>query len=291
MAETYRMSNEIKVGILVFASLILLTILVFGVGEIHIFDRGDRYHVIFDSSAGLQEGAPVRIGGVKVGSVRGIDFIDFEGKRRVNVTVQARSDVVFHAEDKFKISMLGILGDNYVEVEPGPSSAAVVNPGSTIVGCEVVGMSEMLKMAQDSLGALKRTLDEPTVTSFKNAVKNTENISADLAYILASSKDDINVSVHNLRTASERLDRMLARNEEGFNATMDNLTVMSGDARDTASSLKTISGRLERGEGTAGKLLKEDELYNEALATTTEAKGLVQDIKERPQRYIHFSIF
>jgi phospholipid/cholesterol/gamma-HCH transport system substrate-binding protein len=291
VAETYKMSNEIKVGVLVFASLILLTILVFVVGEIHIFDRGDRYDVVFDSSAGLMEGAPVRIGGVKVGSVRSIGFIDFKGKRRVKVTVQARSGVVFHAEDQFKISMLGLLGDNYVEVEPGPSSAAIVKPGSTVVGAEVVGMSEMLKMAQDSLGALKRTLDEPTVASFKKAVKNTEDLSGDLAFILATSKDDITVSANNLRTSSERLDRMLARNEDGFNTTMDNLTVMSSDARSTASSLKTISGRLERGEGTAGKLLTEDELYDEALSTTTEAKSLVQDIKERPQRYIHFSIF
>ena len=287
----HKLSNEVKVGLLVFASMILLTILVFGVGEIHIFERGNRYNVVFDSSAGLQEGAPVRIGGVKVGSVRKIGFINYEGKQRVLVTVLVTPDVVFHREDKFKISMLGLLGDNYVEVEPGVSSAAVYRPGSTIIGAEVVGMSEMLKMLQDSLGALRRTLDEPTIMSFKNSVKNVESISADLAYILGTSKGDLTATVANLRRSSERLDRMLSRNEDNFNTTMDNLTVMSGDFRVTASSLREVSGRLDRGEGTAGKLLREEELYDELLTTTTEAKGLVQDIKARPQRYIHFSIF
>jgi phospholipid/cholesterol/gamma-HCH transport system substrate-binding protein len=286
-----RISNEIKVGILVFAALILLSILVFGVGEIRIFERGDRYHVIFDTAAGLQEGAPVRIGGVKVGSVRKIDFVDYEGKRRVMVSLVARPGVVFHREDKFKISMLGLLGDNYVEVEPGASDAPALAPGATLVGAEVVGMSEMLKMAQESLGALKNTFDEPTIAAFKNTVKNAESVSGDLAYILSTSKEDITYTTANLRSSSGRLDRMLARNEDNFNLTFDNLAVMSADARDTAASLKVVSGKLERGEGTAGKLLQDDTLYNELLTTTTEAKGLVQDIKTRPQRYIHFSIF
>jgi len=65
------LSNEIKVGILVFAALVLLTILIFGVGEVRLFQRGNRYHIVFDGTAGLNVGAQVRMGGVKVG-LRGV---------------------------------------------------------------------------------------------------------------------------------------------------------------------------------------------------------------------------
>jgi phospholipid/cholesterol/gamma-HCH transport system substrate-binding protein len=283
-----KMSNEIKVGIMVFTALVLLSILVFGVGEIHLFDRGHRYNVIFDSSAGLNTGAQVRMGGVKVGSVSDIDFVDHEGKRRVMVTVLVRRDLVLHEKDRFKITMIGLLGDNYVEIDPGPSKAKVIEPGATVVGAEVVGMDAMFKMVQDGLGSINEMLDEPTVKSFKKTVANVEVMSGDLAYILDESRDDINITLDNLRSMSYRLDGMVARNEDNFDVTMDNLSVMSGDLRYTATSLRGVA---EQGEGSAGKLLKDDQLYNDLVETTGEAKGLIRDVRERPGRYIHLSIF
>jgi phospholipid/cholesterol/gamma-HCH transport system substrate-binding protein len=286
-----KISNEVKVGILVFASLVLLSILVFGVGEIRIFERGNRYQLIFDSSAGLNEGAHVRMGGVKVGSVNDVDFIDYKGKRRVLVTVLVREDLVLHQKDRFKITMIGLLGDNYVEIEPGPSGAGVIAPGDTVEGAEVIGMDEMFKQVQDGLGAINEMLDEPTVDSFKATVHNTEAMSEDLAFILDESREDITITLANLRSMSYRLDGMVARNEGNFDTTMDNLSVMSGDLRYTATSLRSVAEGLEAGEGSAGKLLKDDQLYDDLLDTTAEAKGLIRDVRERPGRYIHLSIF
>lgn len=286
-----RLSNEVKVGILVFAAMVLLSILVFGVGEVRLFERGHHYQVIFDSSAGLNEGAGVRMGGVKVGSVRKIDFIDYKGKRRVVVDLLVRKDLILHEKDKFKITMIGLLGDNYVEIEPGPSSATVINPGATVEGADVIGMDEMFKMVQDGLGSITEMLDEPTVESFKKSVHNIEVSSADLAYILGESREDITITLGNLRSMSYRLDGMIARNEGNFDNTMDNLSIMSGDLRYTATSLRGVAEGLEAGEGSAGKLLKDDQLYNDLLDTTAEAKSLLQDVQERPGRYIHLSIF
>jgi phospholipid/cholesterol/gamma-HCH transport system substrate-binding protein len=286
-----KLSNEVKVGILVFAAMVLLSILVFGVGEVRIFERGHHYSVIFDSSAGLNEGAAVRMGGVKVGSVRNIDFIDYKGKRRVVVDLLVRKDLILHDKDRFKITIIGLLGDNYVEIDPGPSSAAVINPGATVEGADVVGMDEMFKMVQDGLGSITEMLDEPTVDSFKKSVHNIELSSADLAYILGESREDITITLGNLRSMSYRLDGMIARNEGNFDTTMDNLSLMSGDLRYTATSLRGVAEGLEAGEGSAGKLLKDDQLYNDLVDTTAEAKNLLQDVRERPGRYIHLSIF
>jgi phospholipid/cholesterol/gamma-HCH transport system substrate-binding protein len=187
--------------------------------------------------------------------------------------------------------MIGLLGDNYVEIEPGPSKAEVINPGATVVGAEVIGMDEMFKMVQDGLGSINEMLDEPTVASFKKTVHNTETMSTDLAYILDESREDITVTLGNLRSMSYRLDGMIERNEGNFDTTMDNLSLMSGDLRYTATSLRGIAEGLEAGEGSAGKLLKDDQLYTDLIDTTSEAKTLLQDVRERPGRYIHLSIF
>jgi phospholipid/cholesterol/gamma-HCH transport system substrate-binding protein len=286
-----KISNEVKVGILVFAALVLLSILVFGVGEVRIFERGHHYRLIFESSAGLNEGAAVRMGGVKVGSVSDIDFLDYKGTRRVVVDVLVRKDLVLHEKDRFKITMIGLLGDNYVEIEPGPSRAKVINPGATVEGSDVIGMDEMFKMVQDGLGSITEMLDEPTVASFKKTVRNTEAMSTDLAYVLDESREDIPITLANLRSMSYRLDGMIARNEGNFDTTMDNLSLMSGDLRYTATSLRGIAEGLEAGEGSAGKLLKDDRLYQDLIDTTAEAKSLLEDVRERPGRYIHLSIF
>ncbi len=286
-----KISNEVKVGILVFTALVLLSILVFGVGEVRLFERGHRYKVIFDSSAGLNEGAQVRMGGVKVGSVTNVDFIDYKGKRRVVVTILIRKNLPLHGKDRFKITMTGLLGDNYVEVDPGPSRAEVIKPGATIEGSHVVGMDEMFKMVQDGLGSINEMLDEPTIESFKQTVGNVEEMSADLTYILGESREDITVTLGNLRSMSYTLDGMISRNEDNFDVTMDNLSGMSGDLRYTATSLRGIADGLEAGEGSAGKLLKDDQLYNDLIDATAEAKDLIKDVRERPGRYIHLSIF
>jgi len=231
------------------------------------------------------------MGGVKVGSVEKIDFVQYKGKRQVMVTLSVRKDLVLHREDRFKITMIGFLGDNYVEIESGPSSAAVFKPGSTAEGAEVVGMEQLFKTVEDDLGAIRLMLDEPTIKSFKKTVANAESMSTDLAFILAESRTDITDTLTHLRSSSERLDSMLARNEGNFDTTMDNLAVMSGDFRVTAANLKDISTGLQNGEGSAGKFLKDDKLYTELLTTTDEAQTLLKDIRENPGRYIHVSIF
>jgi phospholipid/cholesterol/gamma-HCH transport system substrate-binding protein len=285
------MTNEVKVGILVFAALVLLAVLVFGVGEIRIFERGVEYRILFNSVAGLNEGSSVRLGGVKVGHVRNIDFTEYQQKRMVEVTVVIKESVPIRKGDKFKITMLGLLGENYVEITPGVVTEDVVEPGSQIEGETVVAMDQMFEDVQAGLGRVNDILDDETVDNFKKTVKHTEAVSADLEYIVGTSKVDIISTVHNLNSASMRLDRLVARNEASLNATLDNVTVISENAVGISEDLETITGRLERGEGTAGKILADEALYNEVLDTTTEAKGLIQDIKERPGRYIKLSIF
>lgn len=289
-----KLSNEVKVGILVFAALVLLTILIFGVGEVRIFQRGYRYHVVFDGTAGLNVGAQVRMGGVKVGSVENIDFVEYKGKRRVRVTVLVRKDLTLHQKDRFNITMMGLLGDNYVEIEPGPSQAKVIPPNEDdvlIEGAEVIGMTEMIRSVRENLRSLREALDEETIARFKNTVSNAERSSAELAQILETSGGDITVTLANLRSSSERLDRMLARNETSLSATMDNLALMSDDFRATATNLREISEGLQDGKGSAGKFLKDEKLYDDLLTTTGEAQELIKDIRERPGRYLHLSIF
>ena len=57
------------------------------------------------------------------------------------------------------------------------------------------------------------------------------------------------------------------------------------------SNIEQITAALNNGEGTAGMLLKDSALYNKLNGTCEAATELLEDLKENPKKYVHFSIF
>jgi len=285
------MSNEIKVGILVFGALILMTILIFGVGEIRLFEKGHRYHVVFNSASGLDKGTAVKKAGVRVGTVKDISFIDYKGVRMVDIIIQVNEEEALRASDKIYVTMTGFLGDYYVRIVPGKLEDELVEPDSVIEGETVAGIDETFNELQVTMDSVQELLDEETIEHLKSTIEHVDNISTDLDYVMAESKDDIVITADSMRRTSLRLEDMIARNEANIDITLANAAKISDDAVITVENFRVISEKLENGEGTAGMLLNDDTLYTEITDTTVETKELIRDVRENPTRYIHISLF
>lgn len=63
-----------------------------------------------------------------------------------------------------------------------------------------------------------------------------------------------------------------------------------GDARKTLQSVNAILASAEKGEGTLGKLVKDQELYDQLVSTNKSLQNLLSDLQLHPERYIHFSV-
>ncbi len=63
------------------------------------------------------------------------------------------------------------------------------------------------------------------------------------------------------------------------------------DAQNTIKKLNMTLEEVNNGQGTLGKLLKDEQLYNELVKTNKELQELVDDIELHPERYIHISVF
>jgi phospholipid/cholesterol/gamma-HCH transport system substrate-binding protein len=285
------MSNEIKVGIFVFVALILITILVFGVGEIRIFEKGYRYHVVFNSASGLDKGTVVKKAGVRVGTVKDISFIDYEGVRMVDIIILVDEEEALREGDKIYVTMTGFLGDYYVRIVPGMLEEDKIEPGSVIEGEAVAGIDETFTDLQETMDTVQELLDEESIQHLKSTMEHMDHISADLDYVMAESKDDIVIASDSLRRTSLRMEDMIARNEANFDITLANAAKISEDAVITVENFRVISEKLNNGEGSAGLLLNDDTLYNEMTDTSVEAKELIRDVRENPTRYIHISLF
>ncbi|MCP4231161.1 MAG: MCE family protein [bacterium] len=285
------MSNEVKVGILVFVALILVTILVFGVGEIRLFEKGYRYHVVFNSASGLDKGTEVKKAGVRVGTVKDITFIDYEGVRMVDITILVDKEEPLRKGDKIYVTMTGFLGDYYVRIVPGMLEEDKIEPGSVIKGEAVAGIDETFTDLQVTMDKVKDVLDEESIEHLKSTMEHVDNVSTDLDYVISESKDDIVITADSMRRSSLRLEGMIARNEGNIDLTLANAATISDDAAVTMENFRIVSEKLNSEEGTAGKLIHDETLYNEVTDTSTEAKELIRDVRENPTRYIHISLF
>src|SRR5512143_3164994 len=198
------MAQAVKVGIFMTVALVLLGWLILRVENWNPFGaRGRRVDALFDSIEGLDDKAAVRVAGVRVGRVDGIRL---DGTR-ARVTLLLETDVALTQGAEAAIANLGLLGDKYVQLEPGPAGAPPLPAGAVLPGRAPVSLDKALaKLEQigDSVGgffaggagggnlgglvdSIQRTADELRAViaenrrAFGGTVANFERFSATLA--------------------------------------------------------------------------------------------------------------
>ena len=186
-------NKELRVGIFVIVGIVLFSIVVFSIGDIHLF-FGKGYHLklIFGYVGGLQPDAPVRLVGIKVGTVQGIKrFYDpVLDKDQVEVLVWLKSDVKIRQNAEIYINMLGMLGEKYIEIfSSGTSEAPLLKEGDKIVGYDPIPLERVTRMNQENLVALYEILGSKTTkTTIRDILANVRDLSQDLKEIIAGVK-------------------------------------------------------------------------------------------------------
>ena len=136
-------SIEVKVGVLILVSLGILAAFVLIMGGLS-FEKTYTLYVDFDNPGGLQTGAPVRVAGVKVGKVSELAFmggkVDPKTNRRTlvraKVSVEARVKESIHDDADFYVTTQGVLGEQYLAIDPGSPQKGVLPEGSIVKGID-----------------------------------------------------------------------------------------------------------------------------------------------------------
>jgi phospholipid/cholesterol/gamma-HCH transport system substrate-binding protein len=276
-------SIEVKVGALVLFTTALLIGFIFllgGVGGGGGFELG----VDFPTASDLKTGAPVKIAGVTAGEVQSVEYwggrMDPATGRRVTVRVMLDLDpekgTTLHEDAEFYISTQGILGEKYVEIDPGSWQKPTLPAGSRREGVppmrmEVLGqqltrvsaaVTRILETNEKTLGDLLIHTDQ-TVLDARKAVH-------DVQQVIQTQRPAIERTVAHLETASERADQValglhtavgdgesLKRSVAHVESVAAQIDVAAGpivkDARAVGANLKTASEKLR--DGGAGEML------------------------------------
>lgn len=295
MDLTYK--QEVGVGALVLAGLTLFVVGLFWFSGRSIRHKGVYAQVVFTNVAGLKEGDPVLVSGVKVGRV---SKVSLERVGRVTVTLELSGEERPRTDASATISSLDFFGAKFVDYIPGakdeflPSTSAIrgtksqeltdIASGVATRANELLGNATTL--VSDQLGedihntlvatqrgmvALTEVTKGPLVTQSTNSLAALERVMARLDTLLGSA---------NVKGVGLRVDTLSA-----------NLQRLTGELSQSTKALNDLLGKVNRGEGTLGKMATDTLLYGNLNRTLDALSKLLTDLRERPGRYLTVKVF
>lgn len=285
------MNAAAKVGAFFVIVLVLGAILIWQIQGIRI-GKGPTKHVSieFADIAGLNEKSTVRISGVPVGKVSKI-HLGKGGKGAIVDLDIDNPDVDLRVGASGSVANLGLLGEKYVELVPGPVGKPTLPEGSTIKGEVPVSFDEITRLARDIEQDIKgissnlnKSLGGPEGEERLNTiVENVRVITEDLRVMVAANRGNVDATLGNFREFSammtklvERIDRLVESNQSNVTASIANIREISSKLETTADNLNDITGRIREGKGTVGKLVESEETHknlNDALVAVKEGVG------------------
>ena len=299
-------SIEVKVGVLILVSLGILAAFVLIMGGLS-FEKTYTIYVDFDNPGGLQTGAPVRVAGVKVGKVSELAFmggkVDPKTNRRTlvraKINVESRVKDSIHDDADFYVTTQGVLGEQYLAIDPGSPQKGVLPEGSIVKGIDPPRLDLFLAKAYELL--------DTTMNGIRNnrelisdIATNTAGLLKGLNTTLTDNRERINRTMANLESLTAEANTLTthARTQYVDNPkiarTIDNIDRLSTDiqkdsgpmlkdARESLANLNRAS-KVVGGEEEQTKLKKtiEDvaQLAARANATAADAQAIVQHIKK-----------
>jgi phospholipid/cholesterol/gamma-HCH transport system substrate-binding protein len=271
---------QLKIGIVTIVAIGLATVLIFLVSGSGGF-WWQRYSIktVFDNIAGLKEGAPVRVAGVEVGSVTGLEFVGDRVEVLMQVNKENQSRIT--TSSTAALGSVSLLGEAAVDITASSQGTPIPEWGYVRTGRAQGSISDVATQASRSLEEATRLIADVrsgrgtvgklfTDDALYAEIDRFVDAAASVAQNLSQGRGTIGRLAQN-PAAAQALEASLANLQdvtarlkagEGSLGRLLNDDAFAKSLTGTTTNLDTLTGRLNRGEGTAGKLVTDEALYN-----------------------------
>jgi len=313
-------SRDIKVGALIAFGMVLIFGTFFVIGDQEGFFSGKTILMAkFANIEGLNIGAPVRVGGMKVGSVKGIEFsTDDESKTIViEMKVTTSSLPKIRKDSIARLGSMGLLGDRTVDITIGSPTEEAMAPYSYLNTIEAFQIDDLISESGDVITDVKLTARDAREIAWK-----INNGDGSLAQIINDPRLYTNLDsllvlwteiTHVINNAEGSFGKFVSEPE--FYENMTRLTKETGNILEKIDqsqgtlgklvndasvynhtdsllvSLNTTLTRINSGEGSFGQFLNNAEVYDKLNTTLGSLDSLLVDLKANPGRYVKISLF
>ena len=299
-----KLSRELKTGII---AVLAIAVFIWGFSflkGINLFEGNRVYYAQYDNVQGLVVSAPVTINGLKVGTINDIYFHPKkEGILVVKFSLE--NDFTFSKNSIAQIYSPDFISGKSIKLLTSLKGDTAVS-GDTLIGNVEAGF---LGALNDQIAPLQAKVQSFVINADSLLGGFNEVFDTKTKTNMQQSIAKLNTSLTSFTTASKSLDRILA--EDGkIDSILDNANIASiklvnltdslndANLKSTVQKLETtlnnfnnILSNLDKGEGSMGKLLKDEGLYNNLKGASKEMEELLREMKLNPKRFVHFSLF
>ena len=286
MDLTYK--QEVGVG-----AIVLVGVAVFLVGMFYLTGQslsasGISVDVMFESVAGLKQGDPVLVSGVKKGRVARVAL---ERVKSVRVTLDLQRDVAPHIDASAAVAAMDLFGAKFIDYNPG-SREEVLARGRSITGSSTPDIAGVAQGVANRANELMENAANIVSDRLGEDIHNTLLVTQRAMTALSDLPEGpfIKQTTRTLQQTERVMQRVDSMLGSGTGANVDsiskNLARLTEHLGHTTAALDTLLSRMNRGEGTLGRMASDTMMYHDLHELSVSLTALLTDLKEHPDKYV-----
>jgi phospholipid/cholesterol/gamma-HCH transport system substrate-binding protein len=264
--------NEIIVGVVVLSA---ITLLIAGLLWFNRIDVGRKNYLVkiaFEDAGGMRSGDPVTVSGFN------------KAKPGIIATLMLDSDVELKKDAQFWLTDASLMGDKQIAIYSGtsdlPYDITQIHDGFRNPGLmeTMVKMGYLATEAAQLIGKMKNDLATPeNIKNISSTLKNLDRASQQLSLMASQNRQALTQTMQDVN-------KLISPNKAKLDSTIQSLSRAS-------ANLDSIAFKINSGQGTAGQLVNNKELYEDLKKTNKQLQDLIADIKANPKKYLTVEIF
>lgn len=298
------MKNEVKVALTIFISVIVAVLGYRFMTESPLFSQAYELHAHFNRVDGIVRGSSVLMQGVKIGTVRQVEFLDNSDSLRVSMSFNT-TRMIPEGSTAFIRSFQIV--DKAIEIERSDSSVMLATGGQLqgiydegIMGAvreigETSGRN--IENTTERLSSVLTQVDEMLLGGSRSDIEQSLNsLNASLRAVeqlLAESSDDIGETIVHLRNTAASIDTLTSGEQERLQQIIANLeeasgrfATLSGEMEGVSRDLTDIMRKVNEGDGSLGLLINDPSLYNNLDSLSYNLNALIRNLNDNPRHFL-----
>lgn len=278
------MNLETKVGFFVLLGLAILGVSIMQLSDLRL-ERRNTLYFVFDDIQGLNDKSQVRIAGVEVGQVEKVELV--EG--RAKITSKIKKDVPVYANAKVSVKLIGLIGSQFLDLNPGTPEAPLLKDGDTIYGAKSKSLSDLIEKLDELIGG--KDGKGGIGNDLKATMANLRSVTESLNYGIGMQREEVRGIVQNLHEFTGDLKGVAADIHEITESKKADIQMAIEKLRSVLERTDEVLAKVQRGEGSIGKLLADKEMGEEVKKTVSNLKDTSESAKEVLGRFTKIRSF
>jgi phospholipid/cholesterol/gamma-HCH transport system substrate-binding protein len=278
-------SLETRLGMFFAVVLIAAFILFELLGGGAVFKRGVEYRAQFSSAKDLKVGDPVKLAGVPVGRVTSLSVVG----TRVEITLQVDKGTPVRTDSVASIQFTGLMGQNFLSMTFGTENAPLAVPGALLQTREQADLGDLMTRLDSVASGV-----EGLTKSFSG--EEISKLFGPLTDFMKQNQSNVTSMIQNMQVVTTEMAEgrgtfgKLVRDDTLYREAVvavtnitegvANLKPLTEDARGMMADMRSVVTKIEKGEGTIGKLMTDETLYSETSGAMTNFKQIMEKINQ-----------